>query len=252
MKRIIRKLSIICFLAAIAAGKASGQSAQTDTGASQGALNNVIANFYLNIGQQSRLYSGREYQPYDPHIKGTALYPLDAQSWAMGEVTYDGFVYKNVPLKYDIYKDIVVSLLYNHFSSYALLSERVSAFAFSGHHFVRVNAGNLENDKSGISTGFYDQLYGGKSEVLARRSKTVQNSTNQTLALETYFIEANDYYVRKGNAYYKVSGQGAFLNVFKDKKPELQKYMKDNGFKFRTDPEVAMARLAAYYDQITN
>ncbi|MBS1532430.1 MAG: hypothetical protein JSU01_19160 [Bacteroidetes bacterium] len=249
MKRIIRQLTFICFLGFAVAGKASGQSAQTDT--SRHALANVISYFYLNIGQQSRLYDGHEYIGYDPHIKGNALYPLDAQTWALGKVTYDGFVYKNVPMMYDIYKDVLVALLYNHFSSYALLSERVSDFSFSGHHFVRVNADALVNDKSGITTGFYDQLYGGRTEVLAKRVKTVQNSTNQTLALETYFIEANDYYIRKGGAYYKVSGQGSFLNLLKDKKPELQKYIKDSGFKFRTDPELAMARLAAYYDQIT-
>lgn len=249
MKKIIRKLSIICVFGSMMACHAFGQSKQPDT--SQHALNNVLASFYLNIGQQSRLYDGPAYFTYDPHIKGNALYPLDAQTWAIGEVTYDGYVYKNVPLMYDIFKDVLVSLLYNHFSSYTFLSERVSDFTFSGHHFVRVNADGLTNDKSGISTGFYDELYGGKSQVLAKRAKTIQNSTNQTLALETYFIETNDYYVRKGGVYYKVSGQGSFLNVFKDKKPELQKYMRDNGFKFRTDPEMAMARLAAYYDQLS-
>ena len=153
---------------------------------------------------------------------------------------------------YDVYKDVLISLLYNHFSMYTLLSERVSDFTFSGHRFVRVNADGLVGDKSGIVTGFYDQLYSGKTEVLARRTKTIQNSTNQTLALETYFIAHNDYYVKKGNVYYNVSGQGSFLNVLKDKKQVLQKYMKDNSFKFRTDPEAAMAKLAAYYDQISN
>jgi len=252
MRKYIQHLSIIGLLVATAAGKTLGQSAQNDTATSQRAFNNITANYYIAMGQQSRLYSGREYSFYDRSIKGTALYPLNAQTWAVGEVTYDGLVYKNVPLMYDIYKDALISLLYNHFSMYTLLSERVSDFTFSGHHFVRVNANGLVDDKSGIVTGFYDQLYGGKTEVLARRTKTIQNSTNQSLILETYFIEHNDYYVKKGNVYYKVGGQGSFLNVFKDKKQALQKYMKDNDFKFKTDPEAAMARLAAYYDQVSN
>lgn len=252
MRKYIQRLSIIGLLAATAAGKAFGQSAPGDTANSQRALNNITANFYITIGQESRLYSGHEYLPYDRSIKGTALYPLDAQTWAVGEVTYDGIVYKGVPLMYDIYKDALISLLYNHFSMYTLLPERVSDFTFSGHRFIRINAEELVDDKSGIATGFYDQLYGGKTEVLARRTKTIQNSTNQTLALETYFIEHNEYYVKKGNVYYKVGSQGSFLNVLKDKKQVLQKYMKDNNFKFRTDPEAAMARLAAYYDQISN
>jgi len=252
MRKYIHHLSIIGILVAIGAGKTFGQTGQNDTVNSQRALNNITANFYITIGQQSRLYSGHEYLPYDRAIKGTALYPLDAQTWAIGEVTYDGIVYKGVPLMYDVYKDVLITLLYNHFSMYTLLTERVSDFTFSGHRFVRVNADGLIDDKSGIATGFYDQLYGGKTEVLARRTKTIQNSTNQTLALETYFIAHNDYYIKKGNVYYKVSGQGSFMNVLKDKKQALQKFMKDNSFKFRTDPEAAMARLAAYYDQVSN
>jgi hypothetical protein len=252
MRKYIQHLNIVGLLVVTAAGKTFGQSAQNDTANTRYALSNITANFYVAMGQQSRLYSGHEYLPYDRTIKGTALYPLDAQTWAVGEVTYDGLLYKNVPLMYDIYKDVLISLLYNHYSMYTLLSERVSDFTFSGHHFVRVNAEGLIDDKSGIVTGFYDQLYGGKTEVLARRTKTIQNSTNQTLALETYFIGHDDYYIKKGNVYYKVGGQGSFLNVLKDKKQALQKYMKDNSFKFRTDPEVAMARLAAYYHQISN
>ncbi len=252
MKKCIPKLSVLCFLSVIAVSKSFGQMAQSDSSAVPNALQQTTANFYIAIGQQSRLYNGHEYLPYDRTIKGNALFPLDAETWVPGEVNYDGFVYKGVPMMYDIYKDVVVVLLYNHFSMYTLLNERVHDFTFSGHHFVRVNADSLIKDNSGISTGFYDQLYGGKTEVLAKRIKTIQNSTNLTISLETYFISKSEYYLRKGNTYYKVGSQGSFLNALKDKKPQLQKYLRDNNIKFRQNPEGAMASLAAYYDQISN
>jgi hypothetical protein len=249
MKKCIHKLSILCLLSVVTAGKVFGQAAPGDSSVVQKTMQQTTANFYIAIGQQSRLYNGHEYLPYDRTIKGTALYPLDAETWAAGEVNYDGVFYKGVPMMYDIYKDVLVVLLYNHFSMYTLLNERVHDFTFSGRHFVRVNADSLVNDKSGISTGFYEELYGGKTEVLAKRIKTIQNSTNIAVSLETYFISKTEYYVRKGNTYYKVSGQGSFLDVLKDKKPLLQKYIKDSNIKFRQDPEGAMASLAAYYDQ---
>jgi hypothetical protein len=153
---------------------------------------------------------------------------------------------------YDIYKDLLIALLYNHFSSYSLVTEKVQDFSFSGHHFVRVNADSLVNDNSGITTGFYDQLYGGKTEVLAKRSKSIQNSTNIASAVETYFLENDDFFVKKGNIYYKVSSKGSFLKVFKDKKAALQQYLKDNNINFNQNREIAMASLAAYYDRISN
>src|ERR1700743_3553633 len=138
MKRSICKLSILCFLCAISAARSFGQATQNDSLSLQSNLNKATANFYIGIGQQSRLYNGPEYPLYDRNIKGNALYPPDAESWSIGEVTYDGVLYKSVPMMYDIYKDVVVVLLYNHFSMYTLLTDRVHDFSFSGHRFVRV------------------------------------------------------------------------------------------------------------------
>ena len=251
MKKTFSKQALLLFLCAFFAGKLFAQEVQSDSANLQSVKVRTISNFYLAIGQQSRLFNGMEYFPYDRHIKGTALFPLDAETWATGEVTYDGLIYKGVPMMYDIYKDKLIALLYNHFTAYTLLDDRVKDFSFSGHRFVRVKADSLVNDKSGISTGFYDQLYGGsKVEVLAKRVKTIQNSTNISASLETYFLENHSYYMRKGNAYYKVSGQGSFLDVMKDKKAVVQKYMKDNNLRFRSDPEGVMATVASYYDKL--
>jgi hypothetical protein len=246
-------MSMLCFLSAVFIGKSFGQAAMNDTSAyPQKAVAQIANNYNKAIGQQSRLYDGHEYLAYDPHIKGTALFPYDAIVMAPGEINYDGIMYKDVPLLYDVYKDQVVSMLYNKFSMYAFLGTKVHDFTFSGHHFVRVNVDSLVKNPSGITTGFYDQLYGGKIEALARRSKSIQSSSTTTANIETYFVAKDEYFFRKGNTYYKVSGQGAVLDVLKDKKNELQQYIRQNNIKFRRDPEGAMAKIAAYYDQITN
>jgi hypothetical protein len=229
-----------------------GQTAQNDSAYLQTTLNQTITSFNKLIGQQSRLYNGHEYQVYDRSIKGNALFPLDAETWELGSVNYDGIIYKDVPMMYDIYKDVVVVLLYNKFSRYSLLNERVHDFTLSDHHFVRIEADSLTNNSSGVTTGFYDQLYGGRIEVLAKRTKTIQNSTNVTASLETYFIEKNEYYIRKGNTYYSVGSQSSFLKVLKDKKNILQQYIRENKIKFKNDPENVMARIASYYDHLVN
>ena len=252
MKKCILKISILYFLSAVFIGKSFGQSALGDSSSLQTSVTPTIANFYKSIGQQSRLYNGHEYQPYDPHIKGNALFPYDVQSLESGEVNYDGIVYKNIPMMYDIYKDVVVVLLYNKFSMFSLLSNKVHDFTFDNHHFVRVEADSISNNSSNITTGFYDQLYGGKIEVLAKRAKTLQNSTSTTAILEIYFTVTNDYYFRKGNTYYKVRGKSSVLNVLKDKKSALQQYIRENNIKFGKDPEDAMAKIASYYDHLTN
>jgi hypothetical protein len=251
MKKNVLRLSVLCFFSIIFVNNSFGQAALNDSSSVQTAQ--IISSFDKAVGQQSRLYDGHEYLPYDPHIKNGALFPYEATATMQpGEVNYDGIVYKNVPMMYDIYKDVVVVQLYNKFSMFTLLSNRVHDFTFVNHHFVRVEADSLNSKSADLSTGFYDQLYGGKVEALARRIKTIQNSSSTTAFPETYFVPKSEYYIRKGNIYYKVSSQGAVLNVFKDKKNELQQYIKQNKIKYNRDPEDAMAKIASYYDQLTN
>jgi hypothetical protein len=253
MKKGILKIATLFFLSVFFIDKSFGQIASNDSSYLQTSITQTVSNFYKSIGQQSRLYDGHEYLPYDLHIKGNALFPYDAQGWEQGEVTYDGILYKNVPMMYDVNKDALVVLLYNKFTMYTLLKSRVHDFSFSNHHFFRLDADSISNDKSGIVSGYYDQLYGGKIEVLARRSKSIQNSTNSVaLAPETFFVSTNDYYLRKGNIYYKIGSKGSVLNVLKDKKSELQQYLKTNKIKFNANPDDAMAKMAAYYDHLTN
>lgn len=246
------KAGIFCVLITLFFSRSFGQVADSDTAYLNSAKNRVTINFNTAIGEQSRLYSGREYFSYDPTVKGNAYYPSTVTTWLNGEVNYDGIVYKNIPLMYDTYKDEVVSLLYNKFSKFAFLSERVHDFTLFNHHFVRIVADTLKNDKSGISTGFYDQLYASdKTEVLVKRMKDMQTNTS-SFGVETYFTEKHEYYVRRGKVYYSVGSQGSFLKLFKDKKSDLRQYMREYKIKFRKDPEYAMAKLAGYYDFITN
>lgn len=245
------KAGFLCFLIALYYSSSFAQGMDNDSTYLNNAKIQAIANFNKSIGEQSRLYSGREYFPYDQSIKGNALYPSTVSTWLNGEVDYDGIVYKDIPLMYDTYKDEVVSLLYNKFSKYALLSDRVRSFSIFNHHFIRIEIDSLKKDKSGISTGFYDQLYNGKTEVLVKRIKEIQTNTS-SFGIETYFTEKHEYYIRKGDAYYNVGGQGSFLKLFKDKKADLKKYMREYKIKFKKDPEYAMTKLAAYYDFIAN
>src|SRR3569833_1134939 len=108
MEKHILRISLLCFISALFASSSFAQVNTVDSASMQLAS----ANFYKAIGQESRLYNGHEYLSYDPRIKGNALFPNDAKTWATGDVNYDGFTYSNVPMMYDIVKDAVVVMLY--------------------------------------------------------------------------------------------------------------------------------------------
>jgi hypothetical protein len=226
---------------------ALGQTATNDTSVQRIALARITDTYNTAIGQQSRLYNGPEYDLYNPNIKGNAYFS-DINSFTPGTVTYDGILYKDVPMMYDLFKDVVVVMLYNKFSRFTLLKERVQNFDLLNHHFIYIRTDSL--NVNSINTGFYDQLYSGNLEVLVKRSKAIQ-STSGTNTIENYFTSSKSFYLKKGNNYYSIGGQGTLLSVLKDKKKELQQYIKANKIKFNKTPEEAMVAMAARYDELS-
>jgi len=238
---------IIAFLTFITK-QTRGQTSATDTSEQRIAMERISDAYNTAIGLQSRLYNGPEYEPYSPTIKGNAYFQ-DINKFTSGTVTYDGLFFKDVPIMYDLNKDVVVVLLYNKFSMYTLLNERVERFDLLDHHFVNITSDSLHTN-AGIEAGFYDELYHGHVGVLAKYSKSIQTNSGSN-ALETYFSQRKSFYLKKGNNYYSISGQGALLDILKDKRKELQQYIKTRKIKYRKAPEEAMVAIAGRYDELS-
>ncbi len=241
----------LCFFIActVLSSRAFGQTVTDDSTMQKIAIGHIVEAYNTSIGQQSRLFNGAEYDFYDPYIKGNAYF-MDYNAFKQGTVYYDGIYYSKVPMMYDINRDLVVALLYNGFSKYALISSRVQSFDLLDHHFVYAVADSL-NTGSSVSTGFFEEIYGGNLQVLIKWSKSIQSTSTQS-TLETFFSTASKKtYLKKGNNYYSVGSEGSFLKVLKDKKKELQQYIKANKIRFKDNPEKAMYLIAAQYDQLT-
>jgi len=226
---------------------AVGESKIVDS-TQENALKLNMANVYNKaIGQQSALYNGPAYIPYKFVSKTNANFN-DTTSFSNGKVNYDGIVYTDAPLMYDLNKNLLLSHLRDGFTAYSLVSEKVYEFDLFNHHFVRILADTVNKQ---LTTDFYDELYNSKLRLLVHRSKKINDEINQQKVIYS-FVPYNDYYLKKGTIYYEVNSQGKFLDVLKDRKKELKQYIKDNKIRFRDDPEKAMVILATYYDHLTN
>jgi hypothetical protein len=241
MKPIYLLSYLLCFLSI----RSFGQSMPIDSTLKDDAFAHTISGLYTAISSHSRIYNGPDYAFYNPYF-------MDAKNiFSQGSLLYDGVFYDKVPMLYDLHKDLVVVQLYNNFLKYTLIADKVQWFNLLAHHFVYINADTL--DKSTLKTGFYDQLYKGKIEILVRREKSIQTATKEFgRGMEDYFEEATNFFLKRGNTYYKVNGQGAFINALKDRQKEIKQYLKSNKIKFSADPESAMVKIAAYYDHLTN
>ena len=204
------------------------------------------------LGIQSPLYTGPEYNYYNPAIKGNAYY-LESNQFTNGAVFYDGVLYANVPLLYDIYADKLVSQLYDHFSKYLFIKDRVQSFDIDSHHFVHIVVDSTAAKKPEIKSGYFDEIYNGKTEVLVKRAKNIQTTLADVNGAASSFSPTTAYFIKHGDAYYKISGGGDMLNVLKDRKQDLQQYIKSNKIRFGSAViEESMVKVATYYDHLAN
>jgi len=206
--------------------------------------NDAVDAYNAVMANQLEFYNGAEYKLYPNAYKGSPYFE-EKNHCTPSLIRYNGTWYKNVPVLYDLYNDLMVGAM--HDSLYVLRADKLTDLYLLNHHFI-----NLTQASAGkLTPGYYDILYNSKSQVLVKRARTVQNNVTQQ-GVEVIYENKDVIYIKKGNNYYEVSSKGSVLDVFNDRKKQLKQYLNDNNIRYGSDKEGSVVRLTRYYDQLTN
>ena len=222
----------------------NAQNVVANNPVSTSAAEQVINNYQVVLADQLEIFNGYGYHFLPQGQKGSAYFGEKAY-FNPAVIQYNGNWYKNIPVLYDIYADAMVSQVQD--SMFVLRAEKISDIYFSEHHFIHFNTPKGEN----INAGYYDQLYNGRSEVLVKRIRTVQNNVTSQ-SVEVLYENRDVIYLKKGDNYIKVYSKSSVLDVFKDKSKQIKQFLKDNHIAYKEDVEGSIVKLATYYDQIAN
>jgi hypothetical protein len=187
----------------------------------------------------SGLYTGSLYVRDYYRVKGHPFFETD--SLQKGDVFYNGVLFKNAELLYDLSHDNLVTK-YAEDANLVLVREKITYFKLRGHLFV---AGS-----DALGRGFYDLLYTGKLEILAQRKKELV-PWSKSMEFDAAFSQTNNYFIYKDSIYYKVNSKQDLMDVLKNKKDELKEFISKNKLDFKKKFEIALLRTAMYYDQVT-
>jgi hypothetical protein len=225
----------------------SAQNLSTDSSSEQVSLKNAIDDYYKSIGENNHLNNGSEY--VSPLYRENMHPFYNSIQFSPGSVTYDQITYHNIPLMYDIIRDVLITNRYNMNYRIYLVNDKIKSFVLFGHTFVRLVQDSL--NKSQIVTGFYDRLYDGKEKVYVKRQKKAEEVVKEN-ELISRIVENDIFLVKKGQTYYPVQNKKSLLSVFIDHKSDIRKYLRRNNFWFKENPEYTIMKTAEYYDQIKN
>jgi len=218
---------------------------------SQGTFSDNVPDYPLSLYKAAtidaqNLYNGRLYYIYDSREEEFQFF--DSRKLEKGTVFYDGQRYDNIPMMYDIVRDELVITHANGYANILLQSAKVGYFSFYNHNFRRFVSGQGINPE--MKTGFYDQVYTGKTKTLVRRVKQRQEKILDKKVI-SQFPEKNIYYVYTDGKYQTVHSKKSVLALFPDQKKELRKVLREQKIKFRKQRETAIVTMVARHDELT-
>jgi len=213
----------------------------------QQAINNTVSRYFKSLGEQSGIYRGPGYIGY-PYALINGHQFFESPNFAQGTIFYDGMLYQNIPMWYDLVKDQVVIQTLDSFSQISLHTERIDYFSLLGHYFIKIS----QDSSSSLSTGFYDQIYKGKTEVLVKRFKGTLEDVSTEGIFTKILKQKNVIYLKKQGKYFSVLNSGSVLKALGNNQKEILNHLKKNAIKFKKDREKAIVMMVSYYDQLNN
>lgn len=225
--------------------KVAAQPALPDTAFYKQSVANARSAYQADMRETLHIYNGAAYLRAGHGFKGSPFFESD--SLLPGAVFYDGRLYDNLLLHYDMVTDRVIINNYQQQNELQLVPEKLTYFLIAQHVFVRVTADS--SMPSFITTGFYERLNDGRMAVFARRQKIPRLAAN-AVDNEGRYEVYNNYFVLLNDVFYQADDKTDFLSVMGNEKEAIARYIKENRISFKKKREAAMVQVAAYYDQL--
>ncbi len=223
---------------------ANGQLAKKDSVIYQASLKNALSVYHHFLNNPSGLYNGSQYVEYAKLIKDDHPY-FQSDTLNTGSILYDGVLYDNVLLMFDIVKEQVVIQDPYKIYKICLINEKVSRFSVLDRTFIRLEADSSNHNV--ISTGFYDMLYKGKITLFEKERKKMQEVIiNQELF--RIIFPKNNFYVLINGKFYSVNRKNTLLKLLKNRKREMQQFIRKDKLNYRRDKENTLVKVVTYYD----
>jgi hypothetical protein len=205
-------------------------------------LANIHDVYIKQIGDNAQIYHGREFIRNGQKATGFPFY--ESEDLLTGSIFYQGTKYPSQSVYYNIVSDELVTTNYPHNAFIVLSPEKVDSFIIQQHVFVPLATdkfNHLEKD------GYYDQLFSGEPGLYAKREKRLVIGSGSE---ETKYIQHDNYFIKLNNIFYAVDGKSELLDVLKDQKDVLKKYIRTNKLNFKKDLESSLVLTTVYYSQL--
>lgn len=153
-------------------------------------------------------------------------------------VTYDGQAYYNIPLKYNVYEDLVVVELQTSKGKkrFRLFEEKLDRFQIGIHEFIDL-------EKPPGKEGIYELLLEKQDFLLLKKyKKNLKNAFDRQLLYHEFEPEEPEFLLLRNESLITLD-RGNILDLFPKKKADVRKFYRDKRRLRKDDPELFLIEL---------
>jgi hypothetical protein len=197
------------------------------------------------IYENQILYNGRMWRNLYYQVEGNQF--LFSNEFLPGTLTINGKTFSNIGLKYDIFKDELLTPL-EPGGVLQLNKEMVDSFSLGfqnvTYRFIRVKEDSTDSPK-----GYFNVLYNYKTALYVKYCKKIDKLSTDG-QYDNFYQFTRLYFVR-GNKSFLVTGKSDLLNVMNDNKPQIKEYIKKNNLNISVKIPESFIRVLEYYDSLS-
>jgi hypothetical protein len=198
------------------------------------------------IPEKQQLFNGRIWRTLYSNVFGDEF--LLTRDWIDGEVNINDMTFKNVPLRYDILNDQVLTKI-SQGVFVQLNKELIKGFILL-YENKKMVFDNFGTGPGNPIKGFGQVLYRGSIFFIVKQTKQIKELAIQNRYDE--FYQQQVLYILKNGIYYRISGKKDMLNALSDKEVQLRKFIREKRIKVRKrDPESFLPSII-FYDNLKN
>jgi hypothetical protein len=196
------------------------------------------------IPEKQLLFNGRIWRSLYSNVFGDEF--LITRDWVNGDVEINDMIFKNIPLRYDIYNDELLTVV-NQGTFIRLNRELTKGFMLPLEN-KKMTFQNFGNKPGSPVKGYAQVLYKGNICLLIKQKKMIRELAVQNKYDE--FYQEQTLYILKDGFFYRVSGKRDMLNALSDKEPQLKSFMREKRIRvWKKEPE-SFLPVIIYYDNL--
>jgi hypothetical protein len=198
------------------------------------------------LADNQLLYNGREWKNLYYMLKKDQF--LFSKDFLSGSVTMNGKTFKNIIIKYDIFKDEILTLS-DPGGILQLNKEMVNSFSIffqnKIYHFI-----SIPEDSSKVLKGYVNVLYKGKTSLYLKYIKKIDR-----VAVEgeyDKFYQVSRIYFVKDNQANLITGRGDLFKILDKDKTQIKEFMRENKIRVSKREPDSFIPVIRYYDSISH